>query len=434
MQPTVTVVLTTYNHERFIAQAVRSVLDQRTGFGVELVVLDDCSTDGTQEILRAFARAHPDRIRLVLSPENKCDNEQFMAALLSARGRYVALLDGDDYWTSPDKLQRQVDFLDAHPECALCFHNVSLVSDPPTTPGRTSLPPTFPARSTLRELLDHCFITTCSVLLRTNAVNAFPAWYPSDNCADWTLFVLAAQHGELGYLDDVMAVYRQHTGGFWTGCTIPEQRRRVIQFYEQLMPMLAEPYLGVARTRAAKECFELSWDERHLGHDMESRRALAKCRQLESDLRKVAWELRAVEGNLARLTFPDDGSGVRVDIDRIGSREPFDLQINLPHLTVNANERYSVSCRGRADSARTAFLGFARARAPWSGLGLHREIGLDEQWREFCLEFVASDTELDGRIHFDLGGDPASVEVADVRLEPHSEGRMSRAGASAVTP
>jgi glycosyltransferase involved in cell wall biosynthesis len=434
MQPIVTVVLTTYNHERFIAQAVRSVLDQRTGFGVELVVLDDCSTDGTQEILRAFARAHPDRIRLVLAPENKCDNEQFMAALLAARGRYVALLDGDDYWTSPDKLQRQVDFLDTHPECALCFHNVSLVADPPTTPSRTSLPPAFPARSTLVDLLDHCFITTCSVLLRTNAVKAFPAWYPSDDCADWTLFVLAAQHGALGYLDEVMAAYRQHPGGFWTGATAAEQRHRVIAFYERLMPMLPEPQRVVARARAAKECFELAWDERLLGHDMESAGALARCRQFESDLRKVEWELRAVEGNLARLTFPGNGGGVRVEIVQLGSRQPFDLQINLPHLTVTANERYTVSCRGRADSARPAFLGFARARAPWSGLGLYREIRLDEQWREFRLEFVASDTERDGRIHFDLGGEAASVDVAEVRLEPHSPGQMALTRASALTP
>ena len=135
--PKVSVVMLTYNHEKFIAQAIESVLIQRTNFPIELVVGEDCSTDGTREIVRRYAAARPDIIRLVFHEKNVGAYENGQDVLAACQGEYIALLEGDDYWTSPDKLQRQADYLDAQPACALCFHrrkNSKFANANPFTP------------------------------------------------------------------------------------------------------------------------------------------------------------------------------------------------------------------------------------------------------------------------------------------------------------
>src|SRR5689334_6956969 len=114
--------MTTYNHERFIAQAVESVPAQRINFSMEIVIGEDFSTDRTPKILQELAAKHPDTIRLTLSPTNIGGQADFMATKGRCRGQYVAMLEGDDYWNCDDKLQRQIDALDAHPEWAMCFH------------------------------------------------------------------------------------------------------------------------------------------------------------------------------------------------------------------------------------------------------------------------------------------------------------------------
>src|SRR5688572_23850951 len=125
----VSVLVMTYNHARFIRQALDSVLMQRTGFDFEVLISEDCSTDGTREIVVEYARRHPHTITLLLSEANLRSNAVVTRGIDAARGEYIALLDGDDYWTSPDKLRKQAAFLDSHSECALCFHNARVQRD-----------------------------------------------------------------------------------------------------------------------------------------------------------------------------------------------------------------------------------------------------------------------------------------------------------------
>src|SRR6267154_2103125 len=123
----VSVVLITYNHEAYVAQAIETVMSQQTDFEYELIISEDCSTDRTREIIQEYQRRYPERIRLFLSEHNVNDNSVWTRAWTAARGRYIATLDGDDYWTSPDKLQRQRNFLDVHKEYSACFHNADVV-------------------------------------------------------------------------------------------------------------------------------------------------------------------------------------------------------------------------------------------------------------------------------------------------------------------
>lgn len=219
------VVLITYNHEPYVAQAIESVLSQRTTFDFELLISEDYSTDRTREIVQSFAERHPDRIRLLLSPRNLNDNTVVSRGVTAARGDYVALLDGDDYWTSPEKLEKQVRLLDERPDCAICFHNVQVVyedSDEPDHPfhigdatTRLSAPVPKPT-SQLDDLVKGNFIQTCSVMLRAAALGGIPDWYAGLPVGDWPLYVLYAQHGDIAYIDDTMAAYRVHAGGWWS--------------------------------------------------------------------------------------------------------------------------------------------------------------------------------------------------------------------------
>ena len=117
-----TVVTITYNHEQYIHQCIEGILAQKTSFPVEYIIADDCSTDGTRAICEEYARNYPDIIRLVSSSANVGAVENEQRAFLAAKGKYIATCEGDDYWTDPLKLQKQVDFLESHPEYSVCFH------------------------------------------------------------------------------------------------------------------------------------------------------------------------------------------------------------------------------------------------------------------------------------------------------------------------
>ncbi len=220
----VSVVLITYNHARFIRQALDSVLDQKTDFDYEVIVSEDCSTDDTRPILFEYQQRFPDKIRLLLSQKNQNDNEVLTRAIDAARGDYIALLDGDDYWTSSQKLQKQVDFLEANRHCAICFHNVQVIYETESKSPHpfhlensaekisAGIPKTV---STLADLVRTNFMATCSVMFRARLFDDFPSWFREFPFGDWPLHILNAEHGDIGYIDEIMGVYRIHSGGVW---------------------------------------------------------------------------------------------------------------------------------------------------------------------------------------------------------------------------
>src|SRR5256885_7265379 len=164
----VSVLVTTYNHERYVAQALDSVLMQKTDFEYEINIGEDCSIDRTRSIALDFQRRNPGKIRLLLPAENLGNgaNRIFARSFELARGKYIAILDGDDYWTSPVKLQKQVDFLDAHPECALCFHNATVIHADGNQAPWNWTPDDQKEISTLEDIWLGNFIATCSTMFR----------------------------------------------------------------------------------------------------------------------------------------------------------------------------------------------------------------------------------------------------------------------------
>jgi glycosyltransferase involved in cell wall biosynthesis len=215
----VSVCMVTYNHERYIADAVESVLAQRRNFSLEVIIGEDCSTDRTRAIVTELAAKHPETIRLRLAEQNRGGKANFMDAFAACRGEYVHILEGDDYWISPDKLQRQVDALDSHPEWAICFHPTKCVWEDGAQ-GQSIYPLDWDrAEATIEDLFAANFIPTNAALFRNNLFGPLPSWFGELLLGDWPLHILNAAHGKIGFLPAVMSAYRIHRGGIWNGET-----------------------------------------------------------------------------------------------------------------------------------------------------------------------------------------------------------------------
>jgi len=213
-QPRVSVRVPTYNHVRYIAQCLEGILMQRTDFPFEVVIGEDYSTDGTREIVAGYAEGHPDLIRVVTSQENVGPSRNIVRLNEACRGRYLAMCEGDDYWIDPLKLQKQVDFMEAHPECPMCFHDAIVVHADKSRLPRYFCPRDLPAMVTMEDICmrDH-FIATAGTLIRSDIVAGLPSWRTEVWCSDLVVRLWCAHDGPLGYIDEIMSVYRVHQAG-----------------------------------------------------------------------------------------------------------------------------------------------------------------------------------------------------------------------------
>jgi glycosyltransferase involved in cell wall biosynthesis len=295
----VSVLLRAYEQERYIARALESVLDQR-GVAFELLVGDDGSTDGTREVIERYARAHPGVIRTFLPERNLGHGGRalFAALLGQARADYVARLDGDDFWTSPEKLRRQVAHMGDHPGCAVCFHDVLCHYEDGSRPDARFTGSRSATEVDLRELLDGCQIASCATLFRRDAIHPLPRWYLDMPWDDAPLYVLAAEHGTIDYLSEVMAVYRIHDRGTYRG--LPRLRVLELQtgYYERL-PVPPEHRAQLRRKLAD------TWVKLGLEHErLDARDAAREC--LAESLRVHPFDprrLRERRGEWRRLAL-----------------------------------------------------------------------------------------------------------------------------------
>jgi len=217
----VSVCVPTYQHVNYIKKCLDGILMQKTGFEFEILLGEDDSSDGTREICKQYAKKYPDEIRLFLNDRKNViyiDGQptgrwNFVNLLKNAKGKYIALCEGDDYWTDPYKLQKQVDFLEANPSFSMCFHNTIFFYD-----DNISIP--FVQHSdnlknilTIEDLIRGNAPATCSVMFRNGLFHELPVWYYEAKMGDWPLHILNAQYGDSGYIPDVMGARRYHSGG-----------------------------------------------------------------------------------------------------------------------------------------------------------------------------------------------------------------------------
>lgn len=257
--PTVTVVIATYNHARYVGAAIDGVLMQATAFPIEILISEDASTDGTREIVLAAAAARPDRIRTLLSPANLRSNAVIARGLRQARGRYVALLDGDDHWTDPGRLQRLADHLDAHPGTAAAFDN-AVIAEGDVVSERLWTRPDHPASLDLDGIFEGNPFATCAGLMRSACLSDLPDWYDGMfPITDWLPYVLCARHGRLDFLGVPSGVYRLHPGGLFSSLGGAAKLDAVAGFYRQVIDHAGSDLAARARSGGAR--YFMGWAE-----------------------------------------------------------------------------------------------------------------------------------------------------------------------------
>ncbi len=233
-QPVVSVCMITYQHAPYIRQALDGVLMQETNFPIDICLGEDGSTDGTREICLEYAATHPDKIRLFLRDRSNPARQQYRVPFMhngietmkSCRGKYIALCEGDDYWTDPLKLQKQVELLEGHAAVAICCHAVSVVDETgypvttryePQVPGHAGRLAHGALESAFRDIARENFIRTCSVLFRNQHPGVWEhPLFRSLPQGDWPLHLLNARNGAIAYIPETMACYREHGGGVWS--------------------------------------------------------------------------------------------------------------------------------------------------------------------------------------------------------------------------
>ncbi len=211
----------TYNHAKYIAQALESVLMQETDFNFEINVIEDCSTDGTQDIVMRYVRQYPHIVKPYFNKKNigfKVTQRNFYRGFQTLKGEYLAILEGDDYWSSPHKLQKQVDFLDANRDFAMCAHNtVKIYEDGSKPPHRFEYYGTRGDATAEDVICLRSFFHTTGILYR-NVFNGIPPrQYRSPWSCDIFIMISHATFGKVRHIDEDMAIYRAHAGGRFSG-------------------------------------------------------------------------------------------------------------------------------------------------------------------------------------------------------------------------
>lgn len=215
-KPLVSVHLLTYNHAKFIAQSIESAVNQQTSFPFEIVIGDDHSTDGTSQIVDKYASKYPDLIKVVRGKTNGGPQPNSIRILENSQGKYMAALEGDDYWIDPLKLQKQADFMEQNPDFAICFTNTQVEffenNEEPYLLNSTIEKDVFELKDLIAET-EVWFMGTATLFYTMSSIFPVQPWFHKTKSGDIPMIMLAARHGKIKYLPDVTAAYRRHSAG-----------------------------------------------------------------------------------------------------------------------------------------------------------------------------------------------------------------------------
>jgi glycosyltransferase involved in cell wall biosynthesis len=212
--PKVSVAVLCCDAGQYVVDSVKSVLRQVTDFPIEVIIGDDCSVDHSRQLLREIESSYPNQLRVLFHDSKIGANRNFAAVLSECRGQYIALMECGDSWTDDHKLQQQVDYLEQHERCTICFHDVHHVDE--NGAGHPAvLPSSRQSTTTLNDLLQDSFIPTSSAVVRANRDVGLPARYHNLRVGDWPWFLLRARHGDIGFINKRMSVHRYHDGRLW---------------------------------------------------------------------------------------------------------------------------------------------------------------------------------------------------------------------------
>lgn len=214
--PLISIACITYNHELFLAEAIESFLMQKTEYSYEIIIHDDASTDNTASILREYAAKYPNLIFPIYQKTNQYSqgiNPGFSFVIPACQGKYIAVCEGDDYWTDPFKLQKQVDFMEENPDFTLCYHNAIIKHDGEKGKDEYFINNSINETTDITKVINgEDSIPTASMLFRWAALE-IPLWLKYVYNGDLALQLILANRGKFHYSEETMSVYRKQPGG-----------------------------------------------------------------------------------------------------------------------------------------------------------------------------------------------------------------------------
>ena len=216
MMPLVSIVCFAYNHEKYISQALDSFVAQKVNFNYEIVVHDDASTDKTALIIRDFQEKHPHLFRPIFQDINQHSIEKGRVSRIgfnAARGKYIALCEGDDYWTDPNKLQKQVDFLESNTSNSACAHQSTVIYEDSTRKSHEFNNIRTNCNFYKHDLLGLRKFHTASFVFRSDILRNISKFPSNITSGDRALYLLCSLYGPIGYLHDSMCIYRKSNIG-----------------------------------------------------------------------------------------------------------------------------------------------------------------------------------------------------------------------------
>lgn len=214
----VSVCCITYNQSRFIGQAIESILSQNFNEKMELVIADDCSSDGTREILLTFKQKYPEQIKLILHEKNIGVVKNFKVGLDNCSGEYIAICEGDDYWIDENKLTKQVQFLQLNPEYALSFHQAKLHFEEGVSRDFPDINKDTSETTTIEDMIRGNYVHTPTCVFRNwlLAAGGLPKEFEKLQIGDWALHLCTLRNGKAHFMKEEMAAYRISTSGIWS--------------------------------------------------------------------------------------------------------------------------------------------------------------------------------------------------------------------------
>jgi glycosyltransferase involved in cell wall biosynthesis len=222
--PKVSICLISYNHGAYLGDSLASIFSQKTNFNFEVVIGDDCSSDNTQEVIREYLKKYPDKMKCFFHPENLSRKYKeftpgklnFLHGLYNCSGEFIVHIEGDDYFTDELKLQKQVDFLEANVDCTACFHNALMKFENECSLDYLINKEDQKTRIYPTDLLvekETWFMATASVMFRSDLLKELQFWFSKSKSGDIPLYVILSHKGPIGYIGEVMSVYRRDDNG-----------------------------------------------------------------------------------------------------------------------------------------------------------------------------------------------------------------------------
>jgi len=238
----ISVIVTSYNHEKYIKKCLDSVLMQK-GVSLELIIGDDCSTDRTLKILEEYQKQHPQIITLYPSTKNMGVTKNLKRCLKAVTGDYVAICEGDDYWTDPYKLLKQANFLNKRKDCVMCFNSIMMYYEDNTANNYVLQEKLTKETYTTRELILDNFIGNFSCCMyRADIVKKLPDDLYDIFIVDWMFNIVCSEYGKIGFLNENMSVYRIHDNGLWSGKCRPTQFKELYGYIDTYNEFLSFKY------------------------------------------------------------------------------------------------------------------------------------------------------------------------------------------------